>query len=125
MKKYLSTTAGRALLFSMAVVLLSGGLSALMHAEYVIALGAPVGLALGVVAVGMSIDEFPGIALLTVVTMPLLLFLFMVGATVATEEGRTGWGWGFVILGLLAAAAAAVPREPLASGVQLPKHHTS
>lgn len=106
----LSTTPhGRLLSVAIAISLLGGGISALIHDPMGIALMCVSmlgGVVLTLMAVAMSIDKRASFAVMAIILLPFLMFLYAIGLTVSMHD-HTQWpAYGFMAIGAVFGALA-------------------
>jgi hypothetical protein len=106
MTPFIESTPGRLVLAAAAIALISGASQLITGSYYIAGVGLPAAITLAFVGVGLGMGEYTKETLFSVLLMPPVLwgFMYLVG-----EIGRGGWGWGFLLLGIVAIAKAAIP----------------
>jgi hypothetical protein len=113
MDDFFRSMSGRIMLLSVAISLLGGGAAALVgHGEgatLVLSASLFLPIVMNIVALPQAIEEHWYHAVLAVILLPVLLFLWAVGAGI-TRELHPALAYPFLALGFGALAAAARPR---------------
>jgi hypothetical protein len=112
MDQFLKSTAGRLMALSFAIALIGGSASALMHhgeaATFTFCLSLFVPIVLNVGGLPTAIEQDWHHAVIAVVTLPMLLFLWAVGLGVM-REFHPAYVYPFIALGVVALVVAARP----------------
>lgn len=107
-QSFLSTTTGRLLLVSAAIYLFAAGGYLLWSSFVAFGLGMPAGITVSFIAVGLGSREHVKETLMTVICMPPVLWGFMYLLGELKYQDASGWGWGIMLIGVLALGRAAM-----------------
>lgn len=107
-KSFLSTASGRLLLVAAACYLFTAGAYLLWNNLVAFGLGMPAGITISFVAVGLGSREHIKETLMTVICMTPVLWGFMYLLGELKYHEANGWGWGILLLGVLALGRAAM-----------------
>ena len=107
-KSFLSTASGRLLLVAAAIYLFTAGAYLVWDNLVALGLGMPAGITVSFVAVGLGSREYIKETLMTIICMTPTLwgFIYLMGELKYHDLG--GWGWGILLLGVLALGKAAM-----------------
>jgi hypothetical protein len=112
MDQFFKSTAGRLMALSFAIALIGGSASALMHhgeaATFTFCLSLFIPIVLNVGGLPTALEQDWYHAVIAVVTLPMLLFLWAIGLGVI-REFHPGYAYPFIALGLAALGLAARP----------------
>lgn len=111
MEVFWQSVAGRVLLTAMGIANASAATYALSGNVHALGIGLPIAIALGIVAIGLAVASHPTHALFGVILLPFLLFLLALGSGVALSDPRPSWGWGFLVIAVLAIVGAVRPKR--------------
>jgi hypothetical protein len=106
MTPFIESTTGRLLLAAAGIALMSGASQLITGSYYIAGVGLPAAITIAFVAVGTGMGDYTKETLFSILLMPPALwgFMYLVG-----EIGHGGWGWGILLLGIVAFAKAAIP----------------
>jgi hypothetical protein len=125
MKELYTTAHGRLLSAAIAVALIGGGAAALTQAQVLMSVSVFIGIVLGIVAVGLSVEDHktPLFTSLAVIILPVLLFLYAFAVSLAMAQAPWA-GYPFVGLGIAFAGAAILGGERKSIQFDQPAHAT-
>lgn len=120
-QSFLSSTSGRLISTSISLALLGGGAASLMQQPtslYVMSLSSFVAVVGCISALELAIEDFPGHALLSIIALPILLFLYAIGLGFVMTHFTSG---GYALLALGAAALLVAVRSFTAGSSAAPR----
>jgi hypothetical protein len=107
-QSYFSTTSGRLLLVAAACYLLTAGAYLVFGSLTALGIGMPAAITVSFIAVGLGITDHMKETMLTIMCMPPTLWGFMYLIGEFQHRSANSWGWGIMLLGVLALARAAM-----------------
>lgn len=108
MSQFFHSTSGRLMSFSISTALIGGGAAALMQQPtslYVMALSSFMAVVGTIAALQLGIDEHPRHTILSIIILPILLFLYAIGLLFVMKHYHDG-AYGILALGAVALLVA-------------------
>jgi hypothetical protein len=124
MSDYAQSTSGRLLTLAVALALLGGGGAMILGgsmAPLLLSGGLLGGICCAILAVGLGIERFPFQTALSLISLPWILFLFVIGQSVMAHA-RSNGGYLLLVLAAAALARAAFVGAKLAAPRQAEAH---
>jgi hypothetical protein len=125
MNELATTPHGRLLSLAMTIALAGGGIASTIHDPMGVALmcvSLLASIVLSLLAIVLSIDSRPSFGVLSIILLPFLLFLYVIGLTVGTHHHAAWPSYAFIGLGALIGLNAVRGGKPAHTGSETPAH---